>query len=178
MERIAMAHPEAVILREKDLPEAEYARLAEKLLPIFEKAGTPLILHYFYETAVRLGVRRIHLPLHILRGMNTEDKSKFEMIGCSCHSPEEAAEAQSMGASYITAGHVFATDCKKGLPPRGTDFLREVCRRVSIPVYAIGGISPENISSVRSAGAAGACIMSSLMTCEQPPELLAAFEKE
>ncbi len=45
-----------------------------------------------------------------------------------------------MGASYLTAGHIYATDCKRGLPPRGLGFLKEVCREVSIPVYGIGGI--------------------------------------
>ena len=40
----------------------------------------------------------------------------------------------------MTAGHVYVTDCKKGLPPRGLEFLKEVCTKVTIPVYAIGGI--------------------------------------
>ena len=115
---------------------------------------------------------------HILRDMPEAARSRFAVKGCSCHSPEEAEEAESLGASYITAGHVFATDCKKGLPPRGLDFLEEVCHRVKIPVFAIGGISPGNIASVREAGAAGGCVMSGLMTCSSPSELLAAFEKE
>lgn len=178
MKKIAEAHPKAAVLREKDLTEKEYARLAEKLIPVFESSGTPLILHYFYETALSLGAGRIHLPLHILRDMPEAARSRFAVKGCSCHSPEEAEEAESLGASYITAGHVFATDCKKGLPPRGLDFLEEVCRRVKIPVFAIGGISPGNIASIREAGAAGGCVMSGLMTCSSPSELLAAFEKE
>lgn len=49
-------------------------------------------------------------------------------------------EAEQLGASYLTAGHIYATDCKRGLPPRGLGFLKEVCREVSIPVYGIGGI--------------------------------------
>ncbi|HRR75904.1 MAG TPA: thiamine phosphate synthase [Ruminococcus sp.] len=178
MTKIAESHPKAVVLREKDLPEKEYKVLAEKLLPVFESCGTPLILHYFYETAISLGAGRIHLPLHILREMSEETKRKFTVIGCSCHSAQEAAEAEALGAAYITAGHVFATDCKKGLPPRGLDFLREVCGAVDIPVYAIGGISQDNISSVREAGAAGACVMSGLMMCSDPAMLLAGFEKE
>ena len=178
MKRIAECHPRAAVLREKDLPENEYRELARQLIPVFERCGTLLILHYFYETAISLGAQRIHLPLHILRDMPEETKHRFTAIGCSCHSAEEAAEAQSLGAAYITAGHVFATDCKKGLPPRGLDFLEEVCRRVKIPVFAIGGISPGNIASVREAGAAGGCVMSGLMTCSSPSELLAAFEKE
>ncbi|MBQ1518925.1 MAG: thiamine phosphate synthase, partial [Ruminococcus sp.] len=119
-----------------------------------------------------LGCDSIHLPLPVLRQASGEDKAKFRMIGCSCHSPEEAREAESLGAGYITAGHVFATDCKKGLPPRGLEFLRQVCSTVDVPVYAIGGISAENIEDVRKAGAAGGCIMSGLMNC--PKERLRA----
>ena len=43
----------------------------------------------------------------------------------------------------MTAGHIYATDCKQGLPPRGLDFLEEVCRAVDIPVWAIGGIGKD-----------------------------------
>ena len=165
IESIAAVHPKAVILREKDLTEAEYAQLAEKVMEICGKYGTQCILHTFINAAVKLGFDSIHLPLPVLRQASGEDKAKFRMIGCSCHSPEEAREAESLGAAYITAGHVFATDCKKGLPPRGLDFLSNVCRTVDIPVYAIGGISAENMEDVRKAGAAGGCIMSGLMNC-------------
>ena len=103
------------------------------------------------------------------KGLTPDDiKSRFSVLGASCHHWCEAQSAQKAGAAYITAGHIFATDCKKGLPPRGLDFLAEVCRSVNVPVYAIGGISAENIDEVRRAGAAGGCIMSGLMSC--PPE--------
>ncbi|MGN0713417.1 MAG: thiamine phosphate synthase [Anaerovoracaceae bacterium] len=50
-----------------------------------------------------------------------------------------------------------------------------MCKAVAIPVYAIGGISPENIDAVRAAGAAGACVMSGLMRCEDPKNYLTSF---
>ena len=116
-----------------------------------------------------------HLPLHILREMTAEQKGAFRVIGASCHSVEEAVEAQGLGCMYITAGHVFETDCKKDLPGRGLDFLKAVCGSVSIPVYAIGGISAGNLCAVRGAGASGACVMSGLMRCEDPKTYLASF---
>ena len=83
------------------------------------------------------------------------------------HSVEEAVEAQNLGASYITAGHIYATDCKKGLAPRGLEFLKEVCDSVTIPVYAIGGIDVDGTrrDEVKMCGAAGSCIMSGMMSC-------------
>lgn len=79
---------------------------------------------------------------------------------------EEAIEAQKIGATYISAGHIFATDCKKDLPPRGLEFLKEVCNSVTIPVYAIGGIklSDVQMDEIIKCGAKGGCIMSGMMS--------------
>ena len=100
------------------------------------------------------------------------------MIGVSCHSAEEAETAEKHGATYISAGHIFDTDCKRGVPGRGLAFLEATCKAVSVPVYAIGGISPENIDAVRAAGAAGACIMSGLMRCEDPAGYLNLLQEK
>ena len=164
MEKVTAMHPKAVILREKDLSEEEYTDLAEKVMEICNRNNVPCILHTFINAAVKLGADSIHLPLTLLREMSAEDKAKFRIIGSSCHSAEDAIEAEKLGATYITAGHVFATDCKKGLPPRGLDFLKAVCESVDIPVYAIGGISREKMPQVLGTGAAGGCIMSGFMT--------------
>ena len=176
--RIAAAKPKAVILREKDMQPEEYRKLAVQAQMICLQYGVPCILHSFADIAAELGAEGIHLPLAKLRELPAEVKSRFSIIGASVHSPEEAAEAQSLGATYITAGHVFPTDCKKGLAPRGLDFLKKTCAAVGIPVYAIGGVCSGNYSLVRSAGAAGACVMSGLMTCEDPAGYLERFRKE
>lgn len=148
-----------VILREKDLSEREYETLAKQVMAFCPD----VILHTFINTARKLGCKRIHLPMNILR---TADLTEFDVVGASIHSAQEAAEAQNIGASYVTAGHIFATDCKKGVEPRGLDFLRNVCEAVTIPVFAIGGMTPENAPSAIDAGAAGICIMSGFMRCE------------
>lgn len=81
----------------------------------------------------------------------------------SVHSKEEAISAQELGVSYIMAGHIFKTDCKKDVPPRGLSFLSEICSAVKIPVYAVGGINKENAILCIEAGAAGVCMMSNFM---------------
>ena len=100
------------------------------------------------------------------QAMTEAQKAQFKEIGASCHSVEDALEAVRLGSTYLTAGHIFDTDCKKGLPGRGLDFLRAVCENVSVPVYGIGGINCENLVDVRKAGAKGACVMSGAMQCE------------
>lgn len=187
--RIASSGADAVIVREKDLTEDEYLPLARRVMEICEAHGTECILHTFADAAAKLGSRKIHLPLPVLRKLSagvtaaeeteitreamTETAAEttgrtgilggFDTVGVSVHSRAEAEEAERLGADYITAGHIFATDCKKGAEPRGTEFLAGIVSAVSVPVYGIGGISRENIGFIRETGAAGACIMSQMM---------------
>ena len=79
------------------------------------------------------------------------------------------------GAHSVTAGHIYPTHCKPGLPPRGTAFLKEIVQSISIPVYAIGGIIPEYAGEIAETGAAGVCLMSSLMTAQNPEKLLRKY---
>ena len=133
------------------------------------------ILHNFARTAEKLKHDAIHLPLPVLRTLCVEERKAFKVLGASCHSIEDAKEAERLGCTYITAGHIFETDCKKGLKGRGLDFLGEVCESVSIPVYAIGGIDAQNFEEIKKTGAYGACIMSGLMKSENPGQYLAGF---
>ena len=178
LEKIAKARPAGIILREKDLSEEEYMDLAGKVMKICTRAGVPCILHSFPAAARQLHAKAIHLPLDQFLTMDEGDKASFRVIGVSCHSAEEAETAEKHGATYISAGHIFDTDCKKGVPGRGLVFLEEVCKAAAIPVYAIGGISPENIETVRHAGAAGACIMSGLMRCKAPENYLNLLQEK
>lgn len=175
IEEIAKAGPHSIILREKDLPHGEYQALAARCKGITDKYSIPLIIHSDVEAAVNLNVPRIHLPLPYLFKYRDET-AQFSVIGVSVHSAWEAVQAEKLGATYLTAGHIFATDCKKGVEPRGLLFLEEVCRSVSIPVFGIGGIAASNIEKVLSTGAAGGCVMSGLMTCGSAYDTLKEFK--
>ena len=164
IERVCSVHPKALLLREKDLSEEAYEALAREVLAICDAHQVPCILHFFPDVAKKLQVDAIHLPLWKLQECASE-LTGFSQIGTSTHAPAEALEAQQLGATYVTAGHIYTTDCKKGLPPRGLDFLQNVCNAVTIPVYAIGGIklNDSQINEVKSHGASGACVMSGMM---------------
>jgi len=137
--RVCKLHPKALILREKDLPEEEYFSLARQVKEICEQFKVPFIPHFYPAVARELGCDRLHLPLPLLLE-NPKVVSDFHTVGTSIHSVSEAVEAEKLGTSYLTAGHIYVTDCKKGLAPRGLGFLKDVCSTVNVPVYAIGGI--------------------------------------
>ena len=164
LDRIAAQHPYAIVLREKDLSESEYEALARDCLRICQKHDVPLNLNSQIAVARRIGCDGIHLPFHLLL-QHKDELEDFSRIGVSLHSPEEAAQLADTPATYVQAGHVFPTDCKAGVPPRGLSFLRAVCQATDLPVFGIGGITAERYPAVLQTGAAGACIMSGLMTC-------------
>ena len=158
---VASLHPKAMVLREKDLTEEKYEELAKVVIKLCEKAGTTLILHRFPEVVHHLGYDKLHLPLEMLKTIGRPEG--LTLLGTSIHSVEDAKEAGRLGADYVFAGNIFETDCKKGLQGKGVEFVRQICARCPVPVYAIGGMNLERISLVRQAGAAGGCMMSGFM---------------
>lgn len=162
IEDLAKKDLKTIVLREKDLSEEEYLELAKKCKEICDREGATLTIHNFVHVARSLEIDRIHLPfpLFLKESGNLGD---FTWVSTSIHKPEEAKKAQDLGADFVFAGHIFMTDCKKGLEPRGVDFLRETVECADIPVYGIGGIHKENAEQVMETGAAGVCMMSEFM---------------
>lgn len=178
IEKIAAAKPFGIVLREKDLPVKEYSVLARKVRDICRSAGASIIIHSHPEVARELGIPALHMPLDTLEKLSSEERKEFEVLGASCHSVEDVLRAKALGCDYVTAGHVYATDCKPGLPPRGADFLAEVCGPAApMPVFALGGLTPARAPEVRRAGAAGFAMMSSAMDAENPAELFRKYSK-
>ena len=193
--KIVEAEPYAIILREKDLSLSEYRELAKNAARICSQSkDLKFIIHNFYELILENYEKKnisvsgageyeyLHMPLNKLKELYDNRRDVYNGLlenlmglGASCHSVEDAMLAEKLGCTYIIAGHIYDTDCKKGLEGRGLEFLKSVAESVDIPVYAIGGITTENISDVRNAGASGACIMSSAMTCDSPRYLIKRF---
>ena len=159
----------SLTLREKDLNKNEYLKLIEEIYPICQKYKINLILHQNYDLNLddKYNIEGIHLSYSIFKSLNENIKAelikKYKRIGVSVHSLNEAKEVESLGASYVVAGHIFETDCKKGLEPRGLKFIKDLSSALSIPIFAIGGIDEKNSLSVINSGAFSICMMSTLM---------------
>ncbi len=175
IERIASANPNRIILREKHLSQDDLLKLAIKCKEICDKYSVAFSVNGSIEVARKVNAD-IHLPYKLFVE-NNENIKDFSTIGVSVHSISEAETAEMLGASYLIAGHIFATDCKKGLKPRGIEYLSDISEAVKIPVLGIGGISLERLSSVLQTGAAGACVMSHFMNCDNPESEVSVFKK-
>lgn len=175
IESIASSHPNRIILREKQLSPNEYMHLALECKKICDKYNVPFSVNGFYEIAKKIAVSDIHIPLSVLEE-NPSLISQFKTVGASVHSVIEAQKAEKLGASYVIFGHIFPTDCKKDLAPRGTGLLKAVVSSVDIPVLAIGGITKERIPEVMNTGAKGICVMSHFMKCKNPRDELSDFK--
>ena len=171
---LSKGKPHGIMLREKDLSLLEYEALATKVKEICDINEVSLIINQNIDVALNLNIPNIQLSMNNLRSHVTM-LTKFKNIGASVHSVEEAKEALELGASYLIAGHIFPTDCKKGVPEKGLSFLEEVCNSVNIPVFAIGGITDDKLEAVKNAGATGVCVMSESMTCSDPTHFVKRF---
>lgn len=155
-------------IREKDLSGKECSSLTCEALqratksPAGKAAPTQILVNDRLDVAISQHAGGVHLggkslPLaEAKRLVENRGERKDFLIGVSCHSLEAARAAVSGGADYLFFGPVFATPSKKAFgAPQGLERLAEVCRAVSMPVLAIGGITLENAADCLAAGASG-----------------------
>jgi thiamine-phosphate pyrophosphorylase len=168
--QVAAAGVDWVQIREKDLTASELASLTRQSLEIVAKSSaknscaTRVLVNDRLDVAIAERAGGVHLGERSLPEAKQLVASaprkhavdqKF-LIGVSCHSLESAQAAERSGADYIFFGPVFPTPSKAAYgEPQGLTRLSEVCRSVSIPVLAIGGITLQNAQSCIAAGAAG-----------------------
>ena len=153
---------------------AQSAESARRLPAIF--------VHNFADFALRVGERNLWLPLGVLRSFSAARgaeflRANFKKLIASCHSEAEAREALELGASAICLSHIFATDCKAGLAPKGLNLIRAVRGFYGGEIYALGGITPRNFASVLRAGADRIAVMSSAMAARDASDFIRKFKK-
>lgn len=176
--RLCEAGISEIILREKNLNESEYCALFCEVLQICERFKVRLFLHNFLDLAFKMEYKFVWLPLGVLQNFrqnSTRNLSKFEKIVISAHSIDEAELALNLGANALCLSHIFPTDCKANLEPKGLDLIRNVREFWSGEIYALGGINSSNFHFAIESGADNIAIMSSAMTCENEKEFVLNF---
>jgi thiamine-phosphate pyrophosphorylase len=156
-------------LRAKGIPLEKVAAAARQIIPHCKAAGVPFILNDYPELAIEIGADGVHI--------GQDDGSIYDVrssigakmiIGRSTHSLAQAKQALADGADYIGFGPLFPTPTKAGRPAIGLEGIAEMEREVGskIPAFCIGGIKPENLGEVLSAGALRCVVVSHLLLAE------------
>jgi thiamine-phosphate pyrophosphorylase len=171
-------------IREKDLPTRELLALVSAAVAEAgrrEGAGSRVVVNDRLDVALAAAAHGVHLGTHSLpAGVVRRLVSGEFLVGVSCHSLQEALAAESAGADYLLLGPIFETPAKLVFgPPLGLEKLREVTSRVSVPILALGGITPERVQACREAGATGIAGIRIFQECDSleacVEELLAQF---
>jgi thiamine-phosphate pyrophosphorylase len=155
-------------LREKDLNTQELLKLAYKMRDVTEQYDARLFINNSFDVALAAEADGVHLTQNSIPvdAVRKTVKAKL-LIGVSTHSLKEARAAEKGGADFITFGPVYRTHSKLRYgPPQGLDNLEEVCSKVGIPVFAIGGIKSHRIDKVKKAGAFGVAMISEIFGAE------------
>lgn len=152
-----------VLLRDRDLPGPEREALAEELAAILAEVGGVL-------TVAGTGHLGSTEPFPTDRSAPTAARAdRAAVVGRSCHSPADLERAADEGCDYAVISPVFETASKPGYGPAiGLGRLAEWCAAARLPVYALGGITPDRAGPCREAGAAGVAVMGAVMRAEHP----------
>ena len=153
----------AVQLRDKDLPGRPLLVLAEQLRSETARTGALLFVNDRIDVALAAGADGVHLgggslPAEVARGL----LGSAALIGVSTHVPGEA----SAGADFVFFGPVWETPSKSGT--QGETRLAEAVRQATVPVLAIGGVTPARVAAARAAGAAGVAVIRAILSAADP----------
>ncbi len=150
-------------LREKNISEEDFLREALSIRKLTERYQVPLIINDSLFITINSGADGIHIGQSDLPAIDVRAKiGSDKILGVTAKTVSQALEAEKAGADYLGSGAVFSSPTKKDATPMSRETLTSICRSVSIPVVAIGGIDALNISTLSGCGIAGAAVISGI----------------
>ena len=169
-------------LREKTLEEGAFLEEARALQALCRERHVPFIVNDNVDIARAMGADGVHVGQSDMEALDVRAKlGPDKIIGVSAHTVEEALLAEKHGADYLGVGAVFPTSSKSDVGEMSYETLKAICKAVSIPVVAIGGISGENVGKLAGSGICGVAVISAIYAAKNigqaSKDLKAATEK-
>jgi len=171
------AGPGAVQLREKDLGGRTLCARAERLAERCRASGVKLLVNERADIALAAGADGVHLPesgLPVAAARALVGPGR--LVGCSVHAADLLAARAD--ADFVLFGPVYDTPAKRAFgAPQGLERLAAVARASTVPVLAVGGITPGRVPDVLRAGAAGVAVIGAILDPADPGAAVAAFRE-
>ena len=170
----------AVQLRAKTATTLELLDLARNLNALCRKRGVPFIVNDRVDVALAAEADGVHVGHIGEEDLSPHDARRLlgleSIVGVSVGTPQEAHMATSQGASYVSAGPMFATSTKSNAgPAAGEVLLRSVRAATRLPLVVIGGITPQRSAALFAAGADGVCVGAAIVRAPDPEAAARAF---
>lgn len=150
-------------LREKHLDHEHFLKEAKKIKELCRKYQVPFLINDDVDLAVEVDADGVHVGQHDMEAGEVRKKiGPNRILGVSAQTVEQALLAQQAGADYLGVGAVFPTGTKDDADAVSIQTLGEICRAVSIPVVAIGGIGQHNVMQLAGSGICGIAVVSAI----------------
>ena len=158
-------------LREKNLDEEQFLQEAKELKALCKKYNVPFVINDNVEIAAKTDADGVHVGQSDMEAGDVRAKlGPDKIIGVSAQTVEQAVLAEKRGADYLGVGAVFTTGTKLDADDVSYETLKEICRSVSIPVVAIGGITRDNLTELKGSGIDGIAVVSAIFAQEDIEE--------
>jgi thiamine-phosphate pyrophosphorylase len=167
-----------VQLREKDLCERDFFRLAETFRERTAKAGMLLIINDRVDVAIAVGADGVHLGQDDFPVPSVKKIAPDLIIGASSHNLFEALRAQDEGADYVNIGPIFPTETKVVVKHfLGPGAIAEIVPKLRIPFTVMGGIKESNIGQVLAMGAKRVAVVTAVTQAPDIAQAVRSFRR-
>lgn len=150
-------------LREKELCEEDFLKEAIEIKELCKRYHVPFVINDNVDIACKMDADGVHVGQSDMEAGNVRAKlGSDKIIGVSAQTVEQALLAENCGADYLGVGAVFPTGTKSDAVEVSYETLKAICDAVHIPVVAIGGITSNNIMSLKGSGTSGVAVVSAI----------------
>lgn len=165
-------------LREKNMPYEQVKQEAIEIQKLCRKYGVPFVINDYVELAKEIGADGVHVGQRDTSVRKAREiLGPDAIIGATAKTIEQALVAQKQGADYLGSGAVFGSSTKLDAKPMEHELLQKICESVTIPVVAIGGITGENVTTLKGRGMAGVAVVGGIFGQENIKQAASELKK-